>query len=293
MSTSSRCLPALLGAVILFTSSSGSADPQPSSCSVSIRPGGLLVSLSGNATAIDACGNSRRIECGSSLFSGETVSTAAGSTAGVMLGEVLTLVGPSSAASIGVSADGTADVVLERGGVRMIDPRENGPPVRLRARDASARFFGNDAEAHVVDGRSGTRVTMCGWEAPLGVARGGADTPASFERCGDSRQASSTIALAASDAVAGSATCEARPAISTLAHLLPLPPVAGPPPGTGPPLPDVHGDPPPRTPCDNPGSGCGAPRSVGGAMVSEQPVGDGSFPGAGGTFPGGGGGALP
>lgn len=299
MSTFSRCLPALLGASIMTLGSSAWADPQPSSCAVPIVAGGQLVSLSGSATAVDACGNARRIACGSSLFSGDTVSTGVDGRAGVMVGDVLTLIGPGSAARIGVGANGALDVALERGAVRIIDPREQGPQVRLSANGASARFLGNDAEARIAQSRSGNATTLCGWEAPLEVT--GARGATSFERCDDSRQTRSTIGASRAD------TCEARPALAMLSHLAPLPAVAGAPPGTGPPLPNVPGDPAPRSPCDTPGSGCGGPRGGFAITVAEQPTGNapfpgggaifpgagGAIPGAGGAFPGAGGGALP
>jgi hypothetical protein len=282
MSKLSRCPSLLITCATLLAASGALADPQPSSCSVSIRPGGQLVSLSGDATAVDACGNARRIACGSRLFNGETVATGPGATAGVMVGDVMTLVGPDSAAKVGLTRDGTAEVSLERGSARVIDPRESGAPVHLRAGQLSAAFVGNDAEARI----DGPTARLCGWEDPLLVEGSGA------VRCDDSRASASTISVASPGTAPGATTCEARPAITTLAHLVPLPPVAAGPPGTGPTLPDVQNR-PPRSPCDNPGSGCGGPRSNGGGIsVSEQPVGDAPFPGGGGAFPGAGG-ALP
>jgi len=204
----------------------------------------------------------------------------------MMVGDVLTVVGPDSAARIGVTAGGVPDVLLERGGVRLIDPREAGSPAVLAAGKASASFVGNDAEARIGAGET----TVCGWEAPLEVVRDGAAT--SPERCTPARLGGASIGLASADGTTAD-TCEARPLFSALLHLAPLPPVAGGPPGFGPPLPEII-DAPPRSPCDNPGSGCGRSGDApGGITVVEQTPGDLPFPGGGGAFPGAGGDALP
>ena len=74
------------------------------------------------------------------------------------------------------------------------------------------------------------------------------------------------------------------PPIVPMAHLDALPPVAARP--DLPELPTAR-DMPRRSPCDDPGAGCGA-LDLPGPSVIEQPEGTDPFPG-GGDFPGGGG----
>ena len=270
----------IVSTAMLLLNTNASADPQPDPCAVSILPGGTIVALTGVARAIDECDAARHVECEHTLFAGETLSTGPDSAAGVMVGDVLVVLAPNSSARIGVGDEGVADVLLRSGGVRLIDPREQGPPAQLSVANASARFVGNDAEAHLFE----QVPTLCGWKEPLLVARNG---DRSLERCDHARPGTSAIALVSGDGTAGAEMCEPRPAISTIAYLAPLPPVGAAAPGTGPPLPTEQ-DGPPRSPCDVPGSGC-AFSSDFNFSLTEQPPGDLSFPGAGGTFPGGGG----
>lgn len=282
MTRTRRTLGLLCTASLLLAASIAQADPQPGACAVPIIPDGQFVSLSGSATTSNSCGESRSVSCGSSLFAGETVSTGAGGSAGLMVGDVLVVLGASSEARIEVSQGGAPEVTLLRGAARVIDPRESGPPARLAAGAASASFLGNDAEARI----DAAGATLCGWDGALEVSRAGSS---SAERCTAEGRSGSGVRLAVSDA-GRAVTCEARPSIAAALDLVPLPQVAGGPAGFGPALPATQSM-PRRSPCDIPGSGCGR---LGGSAptvtVVEQPPGNLPFPGGtGGGFPGGGG----
>jgi hypothetical protein len=237
------------------------------------QPVGRVASLFGSARAEGSDAGTRPLTCGDPVYAGERVATSGGSSVGVLLGEVLAQLDAESAATLGLTPASTADVSLERGSVRVIDPRLSGAPVRLAARDTEASISGNDAEGHLGTGGSGFPM-LCGWNAPLTVERGGETAVAVAGACviAEPRVALRTQRAREDRIAALGATCETAPPIVPIAHLVPLPPVAYQ--GEGPPLPEAP-DEPLRSPCDVPGAGCS------GVTLEEQTPTTSPFPGDG------------
>jgi len=271
----------LLGSALLLAASSAVADPisGPAAC----LPGGKIVAQVGAASAAGP-GGSRPVSCGDELCAGDTVSTGANASAGILVGSVLTQLGPDSRARVDIQPQQAPAVELEQGAVRMIDPREGGAPGQLNAGNHYADISGNDVEAFLLADASGTYLKFCERAAPLHVRSGtdhGIVDPGS---CATARSplASAGAAPASPGIPALGGSCQVSPAFSAMAHIVPLPPVAAAG-GSGPPLPEPPTG-PRRSPCDVPGSGCGRAGSGNGATVVEQPPGTDPFPG-GGTRP--------
>lgn len=267
---------ALCGAALLLGAPAGADDiddvPVPVAVCV---PVGSVASLTGSATAAGPGGN-RSLACGDTLCANDVVSTGAGGSAGVMIGDTLAQIGPDSTARVGRTAADTANVELSRGGVRVVDPSGADAPARLAAGGAEARVVGNDAEGHVLAEKSGSYAMLCEWDEPLEVARGGQTATAAPGECVVAKRNEPLYAAPghAQRIPALTDTCTPGLPISPLAHLDPLPPVAGGPP-EGPPVPQFPPFPPP-SPCDQPGVGCLPPTIV----ESQEPT-DSPFPGDG------------
>jgi hypothetical protein len=95
------------------------------------------------------------------------------------VGDVLTQLGPGSRATIDTTANDTPDVHLTQGSVRVIDPRDLGPPVQLDALGASTQFTGNDVGVAIADGGA----EFCA-DSPLALTRGGRTTTKTPGACG-------------------------------------------------------------------------------------------------------------
>ncbi len=258
----SSAAAALLGAALALP---GGARADVMDC----PPGGHVDSITGSATA-----GGRGLGCGDQLCLGDTISTGADGSVGVLMGGVLTQIGPNSRATMDTTLDWTPDVVVEQGTVRMVDPREGTPPAYLTAGGAKAEVVKNDVEA-VVDGGA---ASICSYRGTVQV-NGQAVAPGSCATAGTGalRVAASGGGAAALPALGG--WCEpASPSIPALAHVVPTPPVASPP-GNSPPLPDPPGG-PPLNPCEIPGCGGGPPTVVVGQPPSTTP-----FPGQTGQTP--------
>lgn len=243
------------------------------------QPVGHVASLTGRASAAAPGADPRALACGDPVCAGDRISTAADSSAGLLIGDVLAQLDASSRARVGHTPDAVADVSLEQGGVRVVDPRDAGAPARLTAAGAQARIVGNDAEAHVLAEKAGTYALLCEWDAPLEVTRGRERAVAAPGGCLVAKPSEPLYRAGGHEEriAALGGTCDSGPPLAL--HLTPLPLVAAGPPG-GPPLPRVSPL-PPRSPCDNPGVVCG------GVTVVEQDPTTGPFPGGTGTFPGG------
>jgi hypothetical protein len=259
-------LPTLLACAIAGASARADVVKGPEPC----LPGGRIASLSGSAISAGARGT-RALACGDELCTGDIVTTGPGASIGILSGGMLTQLGADSRARVWLTADQTPAVDLERGGVRIVDPRDGGPPGRLTVLKTLAEISGNDTEAHVVEDAAGRAARFCEWDAPLRVD-GQTLAPGS---CLTVRSgAAPTIAAAGGGATIAAlvASCDPTPTIPALANLVPLPPVAGPP-ENAPPLPGPLAG-PLRSACDVPGSGCSPA-----ASVVEQPPSTGPFPG--------------
>jgi len=271
VSTGSRfeaLLPTLLACAIAGPSAAADVVLVPEPC----LPGGRVASLSGSASAVGARGT-RELVCGDELCTGDTVTTGPGSSIGILSGGMLTQLGADSRARVWLTADQTAAVDLERGGVRIVDPRDDGPPGRLTVLATLAEISGNDTEAHLVENAAGRAARFCEWDAPLRV-NGQTLAPGSCLTVRAGAPPAIAAAGGGASIAALVASCDPTPTIPAIAHLVPVPPVAGPP-GNAPPLPDPLAG-PPRSACDVPGSGCSRGSGV---TVVEQPPGTDPFPG--------------
>jgi hypothetical protein len=243
------------------------------------RPVGHVASLSGSATAQLPGAASRSLACGDAICAGDSVTTSAASSAGLLVGDVLTQLDADSTARIGVTPESAVDVELARGGVRMIDPSSGDAPARLSAVGAQGRVAGNDAEGYVLAEKGGQYAIYCEWDDPLVVSRGPETATAAPGECVVAKR-DEPLYMAPGHAEripALTDSCNPSFAVSPVEHLDPLPIVAAGPPGEGPALPEVPLFPPP-SPCDVPGVGCGGP------SLEEQEPGEGGFPGGGGGF---------
>ena len=259
-------LPALLLAI---AGASARADivkgPEP------CVPAGRVASLTGPAATTRAR-VAHDLGCGEDVCSGDSVSTGAGSSLGLLTGGMLIQLGEQSSARVVLTAEGTPQVQVERGRVRVIDPREGGPPGRLAVLESHAEISGNDTEAELVGEGSERSARFCEFAAPLRL-NGGTLAPGT---CAAAQPGSALVATAAPTGgpslAALDAACAPAPTIPSMAYLEPLPTVAAGPPNV-PPLPGPF-DGPLRSPCDVPGSGC-----TGGISVVEQPPAPDPFPG--------------
>ena len=234
-------------------------------------PAGRVASLTGPAETTRAR-VAHDLGCGEDVCSGDSVSTGAGASLGLLTGGMLVQLGEQSTARVVLTAEGTPRVVVERGRVRVIDPREGGPPGRLDVLESHAEISGNDTEAELVGEGPDRSARFCEFAAPLRLNDGTlAPGPCTAARPGAALVATAAPASGPS-LPALDAACAPEPTIPSMAFLAPLPPVgAGPP--NAPPLPGPF-DGPLRSPCDVPGSGC-----TGTVSVVEQPPATDPFPG--------------
>lgn len=250
---------------------------------------GYVSSVSGEATAQLGSEEPRALHCGDPVYAGDLLRTAKSSSVGVLSGDVMT----ELAADSQLRLDRTGSLpaaTLERGKVRMLDPRESGAPARLAARDARAEVMGNDAEAYVFEEKVGPYAMLCEWDSGLPVSRGPEERKlAKPGECVIAKPAEPLYTARAHEAripVVADDVCAIDPGL--LASLAGAPPshlspadVAAPPPvagvgtaGLGA-LAPQNPQPPARTPCDTPGAGCGTPFPAiampGGPVVAPPP----------------------
>jgi hypothetical protein len=272
------------GTALALSAAPALADDLDAAPASGCTPVGHVASLSGSATAQLPGASARSIACGDTICAGDSVTTGAASSAGLLVGDVLTQLDADSTARIGVTAESAVDVQLARGGARMIDPSSGDAPARLTAVGAQGRITGNDAEGYVLAEKGGQYAMLCEWDEPLEVSRGPQTATAAPGECIVAKPSEPLYEAPGHPeripALADS--CNPGFAIDPVAHLDPLPIVAAGPPGEGPPLPEVPLFPPP-SPCDNPGVVC-----TSGPGLDEQPPTDDDFPGGNdGVFPGG------
>ena len=238
-------------------------------------PVGTVASLTGTASAAGP-GGARGLACGDAVCANDTITTGPVGAAGIMLGDTLAQLGPDTTATVGRTADSAARVQLAQGGVRVVDPTGANAPGQLIAAGATASVAGNDAEAHVLNEKPGTYSLLCEWDEPLEVGRGVQTAVAAPGECvvAKPNEPLYTAPGHPQRIPALTDTCNPGLPILPLAHLDPLPPVAGGPP-EGPPLPELQPFPLP-SPCDEPGAFCFPT-----PQVNEQEPTDSPFPGSG------------
>src|SRR5262245_46280187 len=180
-------LPALLLAI---AGASARADvvkgPEP------CVPAGRVASLTGPAATTRAR-VAHELGCGEDVCSGDSVSTGAGASLGLLTGGMLIQLGEQSAAKVVLTAEGTPQVAVERGRVRVIDPREGRPPGRVSVLESHAEISGNDTEAELVGEGPERSARFCEFAAPLHL-NGGTLAPGT---CALAHPGSALVATAA------------------------------------------------------------------------------------------------
>jgi hypothetical protein len=231
---------------------------------------GRVTAVDGTATAQQPGQEPRALRCGDPVYADDRLDTAKDGRLGVLLGDVFAQLPEKSGLQLGHTADLTPDVRLERGGVRLIDPRDSGSLGYLAALDARAEVMGNDVEAYVFREKVGPYAMLCEWDAPLRVARADERGLASPGNCIIAKRNEPLYVAKAHDhriAALADELCEIDPgALAALAgdparHLTPAAVAAAGPlagaanAGFGESTPGSHDVFSPEA-CDSPGSGC-------------------------------------
>jgi hypothetical protein len=217
------------------------------------EPVGHVATLRGDVVAERPGEPPRKLHCRDPIYRGERLVTADGSRVGVLMGDVLARVGEGSALRVGRTAEGAADVSLEQGAVRVIDPRDDGAEARLAVLDARAKLLGNDAEVYVFAEKTGRYAMLCEGDAPLAVDRGDESAVGQPGKCVIAKRREPLYLADAHDERLGPPAedaCAPGPVIGALdLHLSPADVAAGPLLG---PWSGKAGGPefPPRSPCD-------------------------------------------
>ena len=224
---------------------------------------GLVVARRGQITAYAADGTPRSVTCGDLIREDERLETAHASRVALLTGDVYAQLYVLSSARFGAAPDGASRLALERGRMRVIDPRasDSAKDVLVTASDTTARFHGNDVDAYVLGPAGETNSMICAERVDLVVDRasGGGDT-ARLGECVVSSQAKPLYrAQIPSTRIGLEEAYECELPIADRAMLAFSPDVAA---GPEPPLPGALGG-PNRDSCDVPGSGCGALPSSG------------------------------
>ena len=144
---------------------------------------GTVSSVAGDATAQQPGAEPRALACGDPVYVGDTLRTGADSRVGVQLDDVATHLDANSEVVLGRTPEAMPAARLQKGKVRMIDPRDAGAPAGLAVLDAHAAVVGNDAEAYLFSEKVGPYAMLCEWDAPLPVTRGNEQKSAEPGEC--------------------------------------------------------------------------------------------------------------
>lgn len=253
---------------------------------------GQVTSVVGDVRASGPGGAGRALACGDTVYAGDTISTAPGASAGILMDDVLARVDGGSSLSVGHTDSGTPDAQLENGRVRVIDARDAGGPARLGARNAEVRVAGNDAEAYVLSEKVGAYAMFCEWDAPLAVRRGDEMQSADPDHCVIAKDAEPLYVADAHEEripAAGGETCppDLGGLGAPIAHFSPVASrdvALGPPGGAWSSMAAAQAM-PRFDPCDTPGSGCSA-ASGQSIVIVEPPPSTDPRPGGPGPFGG-------
>jgi hypothetical protein len=243
-------------------------------------PIGHVATLRGAAFAERPDGEVRSLGCRDPIFAGERVVSEDAASVGLLVREFFVQLGAGSALLVSAGEE-NADLVLEKGAVRIVDPREVGRRTRLRVLDTQARVLGNDLEGYVFDEKAGKFAMLCEWMRPLPVARLEETGVALPGHCAIAKAHEPLYFTPGHEERLGSPTqnaCSLGPVFGPIArHLSPSDVAAGPAAERWSSLPAL-GPIPRRSPCDIPGSGC--------STIIEEPAQTGVVPGGAGQFPG-------
>ncbi len=144
---------------------------------------GQVTAISGLVVAERPGEPPRRLHCQDHVYRGERIVTSDGSRVGVLMDDVYAYLAPSTGVRVDRTPKASSDLTLESGGVRVIDPRNDGTEARLTALDASAQVLGNDTEAYIFSEKTGRYAMLCEWDAPLPVVRRDESVLANPGRC--------------------------------------------------------------------------------------------------------------
>lgn len=146
---------------------------------------GLVVAMRGDVTAQAPGQPERPVTCGDIVHENERVATGVASRVAILTGDVYAQLFVLSAARFGRGADGTAELALEQGRMRVIDPRgeTDARPVHVTASAADARFAGNDVDAYVLGPPGETNGMICSERVDLKVGRAAEGTHAKPGQC--------------------------------------------------------------------------------------------------------------
>jgi hypothetical protein len=233
---------------------------------------GRVAALSGKVVAQRPGQEPRPLGCRDSVYQGEWVVTSEGSSAGILLGEVLAQVGERSSLRVGLTPSETADMALEAGAVRVIDPRDEGAQARLAVLNAVAQVRGNDAEGYVFSEKTGRYAMLCEWDEALPVARADEKAVADPGKCVIAKPREPLYRADAHDerlATPPEDACPLGPVIGALDHHLSPADVAA-----GPPQPPWSSQPtgparPLRSPCEPSAAGCAIEESAPGLFFPD------------------------
>jgi hypothetical protein len=252
MIRSSRRLAIVLGPLVVLAAAASGAEE---------RPIGLVVGMRGHVVAQADGAEARRLDCGQPIYAGERLAAGEASRISVLIGDVYVQLFVDSQADFATTPDGTPDLFLVSGRMRVVDPRTDAasPAVRVATPRARTEFARNDIDAYVLGPAGATNSMLCSertaidvervdldadpWHTPTGLCTIVSMDKPTFqarvpsERIGLREAPDCTLDLAAGDRF-DSIDVAAPRAL----------------PGMG--LPDI-GPFDPRGACDVPGSGCG------------------------------------
>ena len=226
---------------------------------------GLVVAIRGKVTVQAPGERERPVSCGEVVRSGERLTTAAASRVAVLTGDVYAHLFVLSSARLSRGPEGDTTLFLERGRMRVIDPRGRGegPPLWIATERAQTRFVGNDVDAYVLGPPGATNAMICSEGVELEVVRrDGASAPsaARFGECAIASLGKATYeAEIPSNRIALAEAYDCELPDSLAARFTPTDVAAAP--STRLPLPTAKGG-LQRDSCDVPGSGCASPVSV-------------------------------
>ena len=221
---------------------------------------GLVVAMRGQVSAQTDGEPERRLGCGDVIHSGDRVATGRASRVAVLAGDVYAQLFVSSAARFSTAGDGSAALALERGRMRVIDPRRGSPmPVRVSVGPAETSFAGNDVDVYALGPASARNAVICSERSDLAVQRSdgnGGPTVASRGQCAVASLGKATYRAHVPSTRIGLAEaneCELALVSDVALRLAPSDVAAAQRPRS--PLPKGIRD-PRRDACDDPGSGC-------------------------------------
>jgi hypothetical protein len=207
---------------------------------------GIVISTTG-AVYAEGPEGPRSLECGTPIRKGERVITPNDASVGFMSADVYVQLDGDTDVAVDRSASGAPLFTVTAGRARVVDTREAGDALVIRAPGSTASGVGTDTEVAV----AGDRTEYCEGGAELGVEAGGEVLTAQSGECltfgsGAAPTTSSKVAgglpLGGAGCVAMSIVDHFTPEVAALPLTISLAPI----------------DPNRRLigPCDDPGSGC-------------------------------------